>query len=324
MPTSVAGRLVGDQLAVVDDRDPVAQLLGFLEIMGGEHDGHALRVELRGHSPRAAGAARRRRRRSARRAPGSAANGPSPWRPAAAASSRPTACAHRRRPCPPDGPRGAAPSCAARPWGCRRARPGSPAPRSGVKKGSNRISCGTMPIERLALRGCSSMSKPQIVARAAGLVDQPGEDVDQRRLAGAVRAEQPEDAAARHVEADPVQRALAACIGLCTRSIDRDGGFGSHRPQAHSRSSCRVPWRQRRESLFAESGVGHGRDRMPIAIAEAQLTPIRRPKSACVTRPRRLRRRDRDRAAALGHPRVWLQIDEKAMSIAAIATGASS
>jgi hypothetical protein len=42
-----------------------------------------------------------------------------------------------------------------------------------VKKGSNRISCGTMPIERLALRGCLSMSKPQIDG-AAGLVHQPG------------------------------------------------------------------------------------------------------------------------------------------------------
>src|ERR1044072_5314034 len=39
------GRLVGDQLAVVDDRDPVAEPLGLLEIMGGEDDGDALGVK---------------------------------------------------------------------------------------------------------------------------------------------------------------------------------------------------------------------------------------------------------------------------------------
>jgi hypothetical protein len=33
---------------------------------------------------------------------------------------------------------------------------------AGVKKGSKRISCGTMPIDALALRGCFSISKPQI------------------------------------------------------------------------------------------------------------------------------------------------------------------
>src|SRR3546814_7713839 len=47
---------------------------------------------------------------------------------------------------------------------------------------------------------------------AAGLVDEPGEDVDQRRLARAVGAEQPEDAAARHLERDVVERLLAAFV----------------------------------------------------------------------------------------------------------------
>ena len=41
----LARRLIGDQLAMVDDRDAVAQLLGFLEIMGGQHHRHALPVE---------------------------------------------------------------------------------------------------------------------------------------------------------------------------------------------------------------------------------------------------------------------------------------
>ena len=60
---------------------------------------------------------------------------------------------------------------------------------------------------------------------AAALVDQAGEDVDQGRLAGAVGPEQPEYLAPRHVEADPVQRPLAAGIGLLEID-DRDGGGG--------------------------------------------------------------------------------------------------
>src|SRR4051812_43076159 len=39
-------RLVGDQPPVVDDRDPVAQILGFLEIMSGEDDGDSALVQL--------------------------------------------------------------------------------------------------------------------------------------------------------------------------------------------------------------------------------------------------------------------------------------
>ena len=49
---------------------------------------------------------------------------------------------------------------------------------------------------------------------AARLDDQAREDVDQRRLAGAVRPEEPEDLPARYVEADLVERKLAAGIGL--------------------------------------------------------------------------------------------------------------
>ena len=41
----LARRLVGDHPAVIDDRDPVAQLLGFLEIVGRQDDGDALGVE---------------------------------------------------------------------------------------------------------------------------------------------------------------------------------------------------------------------------------------------------------------------------------------
>ena len=63
--------------------------------------------------------------------------------------------------------------------------------------------------------------------RARGLVDQARHDVDQGRLASAVRAEQAEQRAARDVEIDPVERglgrhAVAAAIGL-GQAADRDG-----------------------------------------------------------------------------------------------------
>ena len=64
------------------------------------------------------------------------------------------------------------------------------------------ISCGTTPIERFALRGCSSMSKPQIVTLPLVFTTRPARMLIKRRLARAIGAEQPEDLPARHVEAD--------------------------------------------------------------------------------------------------------------------------
>ncbi len=83
------------------------------------------------------------------------------------------------------------------------------------------ISWLTMPMLALALRGWASISKPQIVARSAGLVDQPREDVDQRRLARAIGAEQAEDLPARHLEDHIVERALAARDRSCRDSRSR-------------------------------------------------------------------------------------------------------
>src|SRR5690606_34971979 len=72
---------------------------------------------------------------------------------------------------------------------------------------------------------------------AARLVDEPREDVDQRRLARTVRPEQPENLPARHVEADIVERPLAAGIGFGD-GVDADGGFTHGR--LHSRAFARV------------------------------------------------------------------------------------
>src|SRR3546814_9451966 len=76
---------------------------------------------------------------------------------------------------------------------------------------------------------------------AAALVNEAGEDVDQGRLAGAVRAEQAENLSARNVEADPVQRALAAGVGFL-KVVDADRGEGLGHAAPHSeigRASCR-------------------------------------------------------------------------------------
>ena len=211
--------------------------------MGGEHDRDALGVELADIVPQLAAKLDVDARRSARRAPGSAANGPSPWRPAAAASCRPTRCANRHWPCRSGASRRAARRSSGRPA----ATPYSPAWISsvsrGVKKGSKMISCGTTPIARLALRGCSSTSKPQMFTLPPRLHDQPGEDVDQGRLARAVGAEQPENLAARDVEADIVQRELAAGIGFGQR-FDADGGLvhgaARHRSGSNQRQAFKV------------------------------------------------------------------------------------
>src|SRR3546814_18977957 len=87
---------------------------------------------------------------------------------------------------------------------------------------------------------------------AAALVNEAGEDVDQGRLAGAVRAEQAENLSARNVEADPVQRALAAGIGfLKVVAADRGEGLRPAAPHsglpgggdARRRSDPRAPFR---------------------------------------------------------------------------------
>ena len=163
----LAGRLIGDQPAVVDDRDAVAQLLGLLQIMGGEHHRHALVVESADIVPEllakldidAGGrlVEHQDRRRVDHRL----------------GDQQPALHAARQGAGIGVGLVGRGGRAASSASVIRSAlgTPYSPAWISsasrGVKKGSNNISWGTMPIDRLALRGCSSMSKPQISARAA-------------------------------------------------------------------------------------------------------------------------------------------------------------
>ena len=61
------GRVEREQLAVVDDRDPLAELVGLFHVVRGEHDRLALRVELVHDVPQREAALRVEARRSARR-----------------------------------------------------------------------------------------------------------------------------------------------------------------------------------------------------------------------------------------------------------------
>jgi hypothetical protein len=72
---------------------------------------------------------------------------------------------------------------------------------------------------------------------AAGLGDEARQNVDQRRFACAIGAEQAENRALRHIEADPAQRQLAfahravRALGrgvAFDKVVDADGGFGGH------------------------------------------------------------------------------------------------
>jgi hypothetical protein len=75
---------------------------------------------------------------------------------------------------------------------------------------------------RLAVLGHRVM--PQDAYRAGGLVDHPGHDVDQRRLAGAVGSEQGVEAALRDREVHVVQGRGRAV--LLAQGADLDGWLG--------------------------------------------------------------------------------------------------
>ena len=65
------------------------------------------------------------------------------------------------------------------------------------------------------------------------------EDLDRRRLAGAVGPEQPEHLAAAHLEVDPADR-LELAVGLA-QAADLDREIG-HREDDASAGSRAVPW----------------------------------------------------------------------------------
>ena len=109
---------LGDELAAVDDPDPVGERVGLLEVLGGEEDRHAVRrgpgARPRPRAPTGSGC---RARSSARRGTGAAARGSAPARGRGGASSRPSSRRPGGRP-----PRRARPARAARRRGARSRR----------------------------------------------------------------------------------------------------------------------------------------------------------------------------------------------------------
>ena len=83
-----------------------------------------------------------------------------------------------------------------------------------VSKASVVSSCGTSPISERAARKSVTMSCPSASTCAFARLDDAADDVDQRRLAGAVRTEQRENLAVPDLEVDALERLEARSIGL--------------------------------------------------------------------------------------------------------------
>ena len=79
------------------------------------------------------------------------------------------------------------------------------------------------------------MSKSQI-RDARGLDDQPGEDVDQGRLAGAIGAEQAEHRATRHRQIDAFERLLVRLAAAA--AIDFTQAFDLDRQRRRAVAPC--------------------------------------------------------------------------------------
>ena len=76
------------------------------------------------------------------------------------------------------------------------------------------ISCGTTPMQDFADFELPVHVVAEHLDAAAGLVDQRGDDTDDRRFAGAVGTEQREKIALLHVEVDAFERLDAVLVDL--------------------------------------------------------------------------------------------------------------
>ena len=219
----LAARALGDLLALVDDGDAGGELVGLVEILRGEQDGDAGIGERRGSCARRPAAHSDRGRSSARRGRARPASRPARRRCRACAACR------RNRPSPACAAASerskAASSSSARAFA---ARPRKPQRRASSRRFSRPVrsssSEANWPVMAIAARtscGAATRSWPMTRRRPRIRRGQRREHAHQRRLAGAVRAENGEDHAARHVEVDAVDGAhLAEALDEAAR---RDG-----------------------------------------------------------------------------------------------------
>ena len=217
---SSARRAVGDDAAVVDDGDPVAEPLGLVHVVGGEEHGAAAGLEAVHDVPHLPARLRDRGRWWAR--PGTAAPGRPPGR-----RPRRGAASARRRACPP----GRRPS-RVRPTSAMTSS-GGPAARGRTRRNRSTVSptcsfsestvCWRQTPRRSRIaRSSLPQRRPSTDHLAGGRLEQPLEDLDRGRLARAVRAEQAEALAGRDLEGDPAH-GLHRAVALAEVAHD-DGG----------------------------------------------------------------------------------------------------
>ena len=226
-PLELVRGALGDEPAVVEHGDPVGELVGLLEVLRGEEDRHAARDELADDLPHRAPAARvqagRRlveeddprvadeRHREVEPAPHAARVGRGRL-VGRLDEVEPLEQVARRAAGPPRRPR----------W-CRsaiRIRFSSP-----VSRLSTAENWPVTPIAARTASGSRARSCAGDAELAAVGADQGREDLDDRGLAGAVRAEQREDRALGDVEVDAVEHEVVA-VGLA-QAGRRDRGASS-------------------------------------------------------------------------------------------------
>ena len=235
-------RALGDDPPVVDDPDPVGELVGLLEVLGGEEDGRALAVQRRDLLPdrlaadRVEAGRRLVEEEHPRLVDERRGEVEPPAHPARVGADAAVgglrrgrrARAARRRAARPRAPTGRAASPAAR----ISSRP--------VISGSSAASWRATPIARRTSAASSTTSWPATRGAAAGRAQQRGQHPHRGRLAGAVRAEEGVDLALGDLEVDAVdgpdparELALEPCYLDC-----RHGG-GIYR-RARERPKLRI------------------------------------------------------------------------------------
>ena len=218
------GRALGGDLAAVDDPDPVRELVGLLQVLGGEEDGDALVAGEVGDlvpERRPALDVEAGGRLVEEEDPGAGGGGPAPGRGAASSrrSSRATlrsAASVRPTRSSSSSPRRVR-SCFDIPWSAPWRRMCSLA----LSCGSRAASWRAAPIASRTRAPSVATSWPATRGAAGGGGQQGGEHVDGGRLAGAVGAEEAVDLAGSNLEVDPVDR-LDAALELADEAVRLD------------------------------------------------------------------------------------------------------
>ena len=260
--------------ALVDDRDPVAELVGLLHVVRREQDRLAVDVELAEDLPQRDAALRvepggrlveEEDRRPVHHRPG---------------DHQPLRHAARQRHAPAPSARSARRNCSSSRVGLGLRRLGVHAEEPAVEvevlphvsERSSVLVWGTTPISRLASAGGATTSMPPTQRLPDGRDHAGGEHAGGGRLAGAVRAEQAEDLAALDGEVEAVDREDVARVDL--GEAVGAGSPASSALAAAARCAALRSWSSR-----APRRLASGR------AAPVRLQLARRRRRACRARP---------------------------------------